>query len=304
MSEGRRVSIALVVFLLVAPVLGGCSLSVSIGGEDGPEVGVGDVLQGAKAYQHWRAARTVLSPEARATLGRTSAARLVARHGLVDDPEAHDYLDRVGQSLVWVSKRPETWDDYHFLILDGDQPNAYACPGGLVLVTRGLLETLDDEDMLAAVLAHELAHLELEHAEQLIDKKQWKKFRSAALGALGASVGVDALATLLGTMTTDHVDALTVRGYGRDFELAADARAVELLVHSGYSPHALDRVLATLRRGDEGKGTFRRTHPDLNKRRRELRGPLADDGSEVPEVRRQRFAAAFAGLRSVEPADP
>ncbi len=69
----------------------------------------------------------------------------------------------LGQSLVIFSDRPETFGGYHFLLLDSNEINAFAAPGGLILVTRGMLQCCANEDELAAVLAHEIAHVEKKH---------------------------------------------------------------------------------------------------------------------------------------------
>ena len=75
---------------------------------------------------------------------------------------------RLGQSLAQFSERPETFGGYHFLALDSAEINAFAAPGGLILVTRGLLDCCQTEDELAAVLAHEIGHVEKQHGLRAI----------------------------------------------------------------------------------------------------------------------------------------
>jgi beta-barrel assembly-enhancing protease len=65
---------------------------------------------------------------------------------------------------------PETFGGYHFLILDSDEINAFAAPGGLIFVTRGMLRCCDSEDAVAAVLAHEVGHVQHQHGIQTIRK--------------------------------------------------------------------------------------------------------------------------------------
>ena len=75
-------------------------------------------------------------------------------------------------TLSKTSDLPETFGGYHFLILDSDEINAFAAPGGFIFVTRGLLRCCKHEDAAAAVLAHEIGHVELRHGLQAIKKSR------------------------------------------------------------------------------------------------------------------------------------
>lgn len=264
---------------------------------------LGRFERGGRVITAWDRARQQLSPEASHYLGRATAAHLVERHGLVDAPEALAYLDRVGQSLVWSSPEPETWGGYRFLLLDSEQSNAYACPGGLVLLTRGLVARLESEDELAAVLAHELVHVQQQHGEQQIEEKRWQKFSSAAAKAVrAAAFPAGPLVPVLEKLTGDAAELLVERGHGRIQERRADLGALELLERAGYDPRALDRVLAKLRRSGKGKGSYRRTHPEIAKRRQALAEALGERPElEIPAIRVQRFRRALAAVLTTDP---
>ena len=92
-----------------------------------------------------------------------------------DRPAATRYVNILGQTLAAVSDRPEVYLGYRFLILDTNEVNAFAAPGGLVLVTRGLLQCCKSEDDLAAVLAHEIGHVELDHGMKSVKKGRFAK---------------------------------------------------------------------------------------------------------------------------------
>lgn len=250
----------------------------------------------AKAMDH-------LTPEDEFYLGRAAAAQILALYPLYEDPEALRYLNLVGGSLVLASDRPEVYDGYRFAILDSDEINAFACPGALVLVTRGMLRLTASEDELAAVLAHEIGHIQSRHAREVIEEKRWKKFWAVA--GTGAVVGLGnkvlrQLAGTLGTMAENLFVALHTKGYGKKMERQADPQAVTLLERTGYDPHALVRVLEKLRdlRKDEGKKGFLRTHPKPEGRLDELGKLRKAEPRPVPETRRVRFEQALAAARS------
>ena len=104
-------------------------------------------------------AREDVSEEIR--FGREIAARMVGRFGLYNDPQLMKYVNLVGRSLSQSTNRPEL--DFHFAVLNTSEINAYAAPGGYVFVTRGAIEKMQDESELAAVLAHEMTHINERH---------------------------------------------------------------------------------------------------------------------------------------------
>jgi predicted Zn-dependent protease len=116
------------------------------------------------------------------------AATVLKHYPPYADQQANRYINLLGQSLAQASDRPETFGGYHFLILDSQEINAFAAPGGLILITRGMLQLCRSEDEAAAVLAHEIAHVENNHALAAIQDTRIL----TALGIL-ASEGTKAL---------------------------------------------------------------------------------------------------------------
>ncbi len=110
------------------------------------------------------------TPEQEYYIGRSVGAVIVNRYKPYPNAQANSYLNLVGQTLAQASDRPETFGGYHFLILDSDEINAFAAPGGLIFVSRGMLRCCRSEDAVAAVLAHEVGHIQLRHGIQSIKR--------------------------------------------------------------------------------------------------------------------------------------
>ncbi len=240
-------------------------------------------------------ARNRMTPEDKFHLGRATAARLLTEYKGSEDLEATGYLNRVGNALALASERPLVFDGYRFILLESDEVNAFAVPGAFVLVTRGMMMRAEDEDMLAAVLAHEIAHVQEEHGLDSIKEKPWKKFWAVAFDQAfseltGSALGK--LSQLLGTMAGKYYETVALRGYDKDQEKQADEVAVEILRRTGYDPYALVEMLEAI---DSKKARFAKTHPDTKKRIRLVR-KLAGKASERPPERRQRFLEATAAV--------
>ncbi|HWP68404.1 MAG TPA: M48 family metalloprotease, partial [Rectinemataceae bacterium] len=104
-----------------------------------------------------------LLPEEEYYIGRAVAASIFTKYAPYDNRDLNSYLNKLGQGLALYSSRPEIYAGYRFIGLSSDEVNAFATPGGHILVARGLLRLVQSEDELAAVLAHEIAHVALGH---------------------------------------------------------------------------------------------------------------------------------------------
>lgn len=213
---------------------------------------------------------------------------------LLDDAATLAYVDRVGQAVVMTNDGVRhTFADYHFAVLATDEVNAFACPGGTILVTRGLLQKTASEDELAAVLAHEVAHVTLAHGLQAIQKANLAEaFTYLGAGAAQAAMKPEDLQKLTGLFDSsvkDIVHTLITSGYSRDAELAADHLGRDFLATTGYDPQALTRVLAKMQAAG-GQGGMFATHPAPQDRESALAPPLAFDGDAAAAARRlQRY---------------
>jgi predicted Zn-dependent protease len=244
---------------------------------------------------------TDITPEQEHYIGRAVAATLLAEYPPLDDPAANRYLNQLGQSLVLVSERPETFGGYRFLLLDSDEVNAFACPGGLILVTRGLVRCCESEDALAAVLAHEIGHVAGKHGLRAIKSSRLTSALTILATESARTFGSEDVAQLtedLEGSISDITRTLVSSGYSRDLEREADRAAVAILDDIGYSPHGLDAMLEVMQRRWSPRGPgFMRTHPSPQDRRREV-GPLLAGAAPLapPAARQQRFGSALAGI--------
>ncbi len=105
-------------------------------------------------------------------IGRAVSALILSRYKVLGNTGLTDYVNTCGRAISYSSDRPETYGGYHFLILDTDEVNALAAPGGFVFITKGLLKRCKDEEMMASILAHEIGHVSAKHGLASIKKSR------------------------------------------------------------------------------------------------------------------------------------
>ncbi|MDR1869143.1 MAG: M48 family metalloprotease [Treponema sp.] len=202
-------------------------------------------------------------------LGRAVAANIVkAYRPYTTNQEMIQYLNRICQTIVINSFKPPTFNGYYVTILDSDEYNAFATPGGHIFITRKLIESTTSEDMLAAVIAHELAHVMLRHGTAIISDTKFESEMFAIAGraassAAKLSTNPNANKTLsYRNAVANTVETLLKNGYSQTQEFEADIEAAELLANAGYNPGALVDLLNVLRKfqGSQKVG-FYSTHP-------------------------------------------
>ncbi|MBP8656121.1 MAG: M48 family metallopeptidase [Kiritimatiellia bacterium] len=240
-----------------------------------------------------------ITPEQEYYIGRTVAATVLTQHKPLSAEKLNAYLNQVGQSLAQFSERPETFGGYHFLALDSAEINAFAAPGGLILVTRGLLDCCQTEDELAAVLAHEIGHVEKQHGLRAIRTGRL----NSALTILAVEAGKNLAGEQLAEVTkafdesiNDITTTLMNSGYSRKLEYEADAAAVGILRRAGYQPGALVAMLENMAKNwDSSRHDFAATHPAPADRIAQLQKlGVASTKASAP-ARQQRFLAATQG---------
>jgi predicted Zn-dependent protease len=207
---------------------------------------------------------------------------------LYTEPKALELVRRVGHEI-----RPHPTDDYieyEFFVLRDPSPNAFALPNGHVYVHTGMLARLDDEDQLAALLAHEINHVAGHHG--IIEHRATRKKTIAGMviGSLGPWGGVISL----GLQTS-------VYGFSRELEQEADDRAVLVLRDSRYDPNALPELLDILGQDYDGLDprvpTIWSTHPEIRARAETSRTLVADIPLGEREI--DAFEVAVYGMRTM-----
>jgi predicted Zn-dependent protease len=308
MNERHLIAATLIFGLLAAVLFYGCSEVSEMGTKIAQEAGMISADQAQSVTRSTQALEKTqedLTPEQEYYIGRAVTAKVLQTYQPLDRPQANTYLNLLGQSLAIFSDRPETFGGYHFLLLDSDEVNAFAAPGGLILVTRGMLRCCHSEDELAAVLAHEICHVEKRHGLKAIKQGRLTEAFTIVAAESAKQLGSEELASLTREFEAsvgDVVMTLTTSGYSRTQERDADAAAVQLLQRAGYPEAAMITMLQRMneRLADAGGLGFAKTHPSAKSRADELRSVVADAESVPDTVRQERFAAAMQSLPAGE----
>ncbi len=280
--------------LLALPIVACAAMMDTLEKATGEDTVEGKLVRGAsrlrKSFQD-------LDPSEEHFIGRSVAAEILAmpQYPISKDDAALAYVERVGHGLVVTNETVRMpFLDYRFGILDTEEINAFACPGGLILVTRGLLAKTKSEDELAAVLAHEIAHVTLRHGVAAIQKANLAQaFTYLGAGAAQATMkqeDLSKLTDLFDDSVSDIVQTMVTSGYSRDAELAADELGRRFLSTTGYDPQGLSHMLERM----QGDGGMLATHPSPKDRIAALGEPLpfaADPGAAA--LRDARYALAF-----------
>jgi predicted Zn-dependent protease len=242
-----------------------------------------------------------ITPEQEYYIGRTIGAIVLNKYKPYDHPAGNSYLNILGQSLARFSDLPELFDNYHFLILDSQEINAFATPSGLVFVTRGMLRCCAHEGALAGVLAHEIGHIQHKHGLQAIEKDRITKATSVLAIEGTKNFAKSDIANLTSTFEdsiNDITSTMINSGYSRSFEREADQAAVTLLQRVGYDPTGLTDMLKIMdQKLTPGGLDFAKTHPDPKDRLEELAELVGKGtGQPLPATREKRFQAALQGV--------
>lgn len=241
-----------------------------------------------------------ITPEQEYYIGRTVAATVLLGYQPKKADDLNEYVNRVGQALAQFSARPETFGGYHFLVLDSDEINAFAAPGGLILATRGLLQCCQTEDELAAVLAHEIGHVEKLHGLRAIRTGRLNSTLTILAVEAGKNLAGEQLAEVTKAFDESINDIATTlmnSGYSRKLEYEADAAAIAILKKAGYQPGALVAMLENMARNwDSSRKDFAATHPPPADRIAQLQKSGVPTTKDTTAARQKRFDAATKAL--------
>lgn len=259
---------------------------------------LGDVIENAKLVKE---ATTRPSEGQEREIGQGVAATLLGAGPLLDNRSVQDYVNKVGLWIALHSQRPGL--PWRFGVLASDAVNAFAAPGGYIFITRGLLQNMRNEDELAGVLAHEIAHVTQQH-----HLKALQNDASLELGgkALSQVVNVGGLEGEALSLVARGTKTLYSRGLDQNDEFEADRAAVVLAARAGYDPYGLPAVLQTLASinpGSSGLALLLKTHPRpadrLARLDQAMEGRL-DAGIARPLIR-DRYFTALASLAASAP---
>jgi predicted Zn-dependent protease len=207
-------------------------------------------------------------------IGREIAGRMLGAAPLVADPELQAYVNRVGRWVASQTERPDL--PWHFGVIDTASINAFAAPGGYVLLTRGLYEILDGEAQLAGVLGHEIGHIVRRHHITVMQK-------SSAISA-GARIAQGSRNQIVNSLIGTGAEVMA-RGLDKSAEFESDQMGVVLAARAGYSPYGLIEVLHKLSArsvDDASLALLFKTHPHPGERLSELGNALTPRISSLP----------------------
>ena len=238
-------------------------------------------------------------------VGRNMAGRLLQYFGTIQNNEVVRYINTVGRYVGTYSDYPDR--RYMFQIIDSEEINAFACPGGYILVTLGAMRAIRNEAELAAILGHEVAHIGLRHmfntlknmdakrlekeAEELDKKGKIDTPRSIQVRQRPSSTSSETASLVARYLSGASGASLSVlnaakagmsvileKGLDPKLEIAADREGVRYAVRAGYHPKALSGFLKRLgaRKKKSGLKTLGKTHPSLSDRTRSLKKILKE----------------------------
>ncbi len=265
-----------------------------------------------------------ITPEEEYYIGRSVAASIASTYPIDQGSyKMTTYLNKICETLVMNSEKPYLFKGYYVVILDTDEINAMATPGGHIFVSRGLIDCTDSEDALAAVLAHEISHIQLGHSVSAIKASRVR----AATSDIGKAIVVTSIAaanTRSGYALSDRemkkvmeavdsvsnasnevVKTLVNTGFSKSQEFEADANALVLMNNAGYDPYAMLDMLEQIEDSSSNSG-WGATHPSPKDRIKKVEKELSKlkKSSAFSEtgrkVRTERFEAEYDDYKIFE----
>ena len=211
--------------------------------------------------------------------GRGVSAKILGKYPILRDERKVRYISQIGTGISAQLGRPEL--RYFFGILDTDEINAFAAPGGYIFVTRGALKLMRNEAQLAGVLAHELAHVDQKHIVRKL------KIQSTARSVTSGIAQVLGGATLTAKIALERLNDLAFKmlmeeGLSKEDEADADQKALEMLMSTGYDLQSYLDYLQSLKPYlEQGQAkVLSKTHPTIEFRHNNLREFIIKNGLE------------------------
>lgn len=301
-----RMSIGLV---FLSAVFSGCSSSKE--NSKGPELSRNEL---SKAEQD-----QVDEYKAEVEIGRNMAGRLLQYYGVVNNTPLINYVNKVGNYVSTYSDFPDR--RYMFQIIDSDEVNAFACPGGYILVTSGTLRLAKNEAELASILGHEVAHVGLKHmfnTLKTMDEKEMNKASKEVSESKQKDVAVDvrkrpeAEESAFGSLVARYLagggaglsivkaasagmNVILTKGLDKKLEYEADHEGVKYAVNAGYAPFAMPAFLGRLEKNKKKlhTKTLEKTHPSAKDRIKRI-------ATLLEQMNAAKIAGAYGTSRYLE----
>jgi predicted Zn-dependent protease len=197
--------------------------------------------------------------------GRGVAAKILGKYPILRDKQMVSYVSQIGTGIAAQLGRPEL--RYYFGILDTEDINAYAAPGGYIFVTKGALKLMRNEAQLAAVLSHELAHIDQKHIVRKLKLESSDRSLTSGIAqilggaTLSAKIALERLNDLAFKMLMEE-------GLSKEDEADADQKAMEMMIATGYDAQSyLDYLKSLKPHLEQGQAkVLSKTHPTIDLR--------------------------------------
>jgi len=241
-------------------------------------------------------------PEDDVKLGREAAAEAEQKMQLLRDPELGAYVERVGERLVAAipAEFQHSEFQYSFKVVNANDINAFALPGGPMYVNSGMIKAAKTEGEMAGVMAHEISHVALRHGTAQVTKAQKYSMLSSVLGMGGSILGGP-----LGTAAQLGSQGMGVYllKFSREYETEADLLGARIMAQAGYDPRDLANMFQTIESQGGGGGGFLSDHPSAKDRYAKINqeaGYLKVNTAATPDSRdliaaKQRLTGGYSG---------
>jgi predicted Zn-dependent protease len=233
----------------------------------------------------------IISEAMEIEMGKSTDVSIREEYGIYDDPALNAYVENLGKRMAPITHRPQL--PYHFAVLDTPVENAFAAPGGYIYITRGMLAIMEDEAAMAAIIGHELGHVNARHTARAMSRQ---------LLLMGGVIVASALSEDLQKIAPFAMVGLQVLflKFSRDDEYQADSLGVQYSRKIGYAPGRVVPLFTTFLRMEKAGGgprlpSFLSTHP-LSERRIEEINKMLEPGDASLRVARPEYLKRIDGM--------
>lgn len=232
-------------------------------------------------------------------IGKRIDEQVRAESTILPDSLWQSYVTEIGESIVAVSDRKDL--QYHFAVIESDQINAFALPGGYIYFYTGLLRLMDDEAQLAAVMSHEISHVVARHGMKRMQKALIAELGYAVVFGNSGSSKVREAAVGIGL-------SLAFAGYSRSAEAEADRYGIGYMRLSGYNPRGAVAMFEHLAEaGSREPNAFEKLtagHPATQARIASAKKQIAEMGEPLEDLKFNKDVYQRMKARLPEPAPP